>query len=1195
MLVSAPIAREGLDENMAHRAWTDFTGSRATFAAAFLICGGPFAAATPPTIFSQPAYESPVRGDPGDLLMLPGDGFAATDMVAYQALTDTTQTLNAPAEIPTTSDTNTGVAPTVSVLNVPHSLTVSLPAAMRTDQSYAIWVRNAGGEWSNGVRINDARPLWITPDSAYASAPYANLPRYLKVVGRNLQPAPGATTQVRLLGPSTYLLTAANDGDPTTSIERYVANVTLPVNMLPGNYAVQVSRDGTSWLGVTNGQTLAVNADPVAPPTFFIGDGAYGGCLANDGIDDTPCIVEAIAAARSAGGGNVTFGPGIWNMSNDNQAGVVNFGVLVPVGISIIGSGASFTTIRRDTTWSMQKPIFTLQGRNTVQGVTFKDAYVYQPTDPGRMLLELGVNPISAQFFNASDPSNVSGVTITQNVFDQPFVAIQDNGLPIDHLFVTNNVFGAYNMGLYVDSAHQLSDSVVAYNTFEPGSYLDVSAAQGTISSSASAGQRFDFSNNVADGTSTQFLYNPATDGKGFRAAFFWSLLGDHQEILVSQNTAVCSGDKDADGEAIAFDGNSNTGALPVAEPVLAATANTVTVAGPLLAPANGTAYTELWVQIAKGTGVGQVRPVVAYSSPSGQSVTLTVSPAWDVPPGADSLVTTSKEYWQVYTVDNFVDQRQPECQKSNASKPSGGVIAIWAGSSDSVIEGNQQYDTSGILFNLAYDIQSAQFGTAPVTGYQTFLDIRNNTVDGEYAWSTSCSYSGIRGWYGSSPDASSGPPIESYGVSIAHNTVTQADDLNGGAIALSASWYGGPPPATWQYAENTMIFGNSINNITNPQATPAAATYASCGASYPRLGIHFDSALVWHTVLSGNSCNNVVANVKDQGTATQRVCPIDAGGYANSCECAPYVQGNGATATAEIGSLVVAYPGAQSAADLNIVVVDWTGAAQVASILDASGNSYVLLSGTQSSNVSQSIYYAKNIAAAGSNAVTVSFNTPVSGLVVRVIEYQGLDPANPIDTTVAAYGNGASADSGWVTTSSASDLLLGVGLTGAGTAEAGAGYTPRALNNTEALGSDLIEDRFATASGAYNATMAVAPSSWWVMQFVALRLAGGSDSNTQALTAPSNLTATAASGQQVNLTWTASTDNIGVSGYLIERCPGAGCANFAQIANAPSGTSYSDASLAPSTSYTYRFRATDVATLMSGYSNTTTVATTAP
>src|SRR5256884_607034 len=75
--------------------------------------------------------------------------------------------------------------------------------------------------------------------------------------------------------------------------------------------------------------------------------------------------------------------------------------------------------------------------------------------------------------------------------------------------------------------------------------------------------------------------------------------------------------------------------------------------------------------------------------------------------------------------------------------------------------------------------------------------------------------------------------------------------------------------------------------------------------------------------------------------------------------------------------------------------------------------------------------------------------------------------------------------------------------------------------------------------------------------------------------TAPANLTSTAASASQINLAWTASTDNVGVTGYRVERCQGAGCSNFAQIA-APTGTTFSDTGLTASTSYSYRVRATD-------------------
>jgi fibronectin type 3 domain-containing protein len=94
--------------------------------------------------------------------------------------------------------------------------------------------------------------------------------------------------------------------------------------------------------------------------------------------------------------------------------------------------------------------------------------------------------------------------------------------------------------------------------------------------------------------------------------------------------------------------------------------------------------------------------------------------------------------------------------------------------------------------------------------------------------------------------------------------------------------------------------------------------------------------------------------------------------------------------------------------------------------------------------------------------------------------------------------------------------------------------------------------------------------------------------------TAPSALTAAAASSSQVSLSWTASTDDVGVTGYRVERCQGAGCATFAQVGTA-SGTTYGDSGLAAGTSYSYRVRATDAAGNLSGYSNVASATTQSP
>ena len=99
---------------------------------------------------------------------------------------------------------------------------------------------------------------------------------------------------------------------------------------------------------------------------------------------------------------------------------------------------------------------------------------------------------------------------------------------------------------------------------------------------------------------------------------------------------------------------------------------------------------------------------------------------------------------------------------------------------------------------------------------------------------------------------------------------------------------------------------------------------------------------------------------------------------------------------------------------------------------------------------------------------------------------------------------------------------------------------------------------------------------------------------DTQAPTAPTGLTATAAGSTQVNLSWPAATDNVGVSGYRVERCQGANCTTFAQIAT-PTATSYSDTGLTAGTSYSYRVRAVDAAGNAGGYSPVASATTTAP
>src|SRR2546423_274824 len=99
---------------------------------------------------------------------------------------------------------------------------------------------------------------------------------------------------------------------------------------------------------------------------------------------------------------------------------------------------------------------------------------------------------------------------------------------------------------------------------------------------------------------------------------------------------------------------------------------------------------------------------------------------------------------------------------------------------------------------------------------------------------------------------------------------------------------------------------------------------------------------------------------------------------------------------------------------------------------------------------------------------------------------------------------------------------------------------------------------------------------------------------DTTAPSAPTTLTATTPSASQINLAWSASTDNVGVTGYRVERCQGAGCTTFAQI-SAPTATSFNDTGLAAGTSYSYQVRATDAAGNLGAYSSVASATTQTP
>jgi IPT/TIG domain/Fibronectin type III domain len=398
---------------------------------------------------------------------------------------------------------------------------------------------------------------------------------------------------------------------------------------------------------------------------------------------------------------------------------------------------------------------------------------------------------------------------------------------------------------------------------------------------------------------------------------------------------------------------------------------------------------------------------------------------------------------------------------------------------------------------------------------------------------------------------------------------VTVTVTVGGQSGSLTNGFTYAAPPTVTSVSPNTgSTAGGTAVTITGTNfATGATVTFGTAAATSVVVA---SSTSITAVTPAGTGAVTVTVTVGGQsGSLTSGFT------YVASSTTITYVQGNSATPQTNQTSVPVTFTAAQAAGDLNVIAVGWNDStATVSTITDTSGNTYTRAAGPTvlSGVASQSIYYAKNImaAAAGANIVTVTFSAAATYPDIRILEYRGADPTNPVDVTSAASGNSAGSSSGSATTTNATDLIFGANLVQTTTTGPGGGFTTRLLTSPD---GDIVEDQMVTATGSYSATAPVSPSNPWIMQMVAFRTSGTCPNAPP--TTPSSLAASAVSASQINLSWNASTSCYGIAHYVVQRCQGANCTTFATIGT-PTATTYSDTGLSSNTSYSYQVQAVD-------------------
>jgi chitodextrinase len=132
--------------------------------------------------------------------------------------------------------------------------------------------------------------------------------------------------------------------------------------------------------------------------------------------------------------------------------------------------------------------------------------------------------------------------------------------------------------------------------------------------------------------------------------------------------------------------------------------------------------------------------------------------------------------------------------------------------------------------------------------------------------------------------------------------------------------------------------------------------------------------------------------------------------------------------------------------------------------------------------------------------------------------------------------------------------------------------------------GSNTATASFAAVNARYVRLTFTANTGWPAAQLSDFEVltAGGGDSTPPS--APANLTVSGHTSTSASLTWTASTDNVGVTGYQVSQ----GSTVVATV----TGTSDAVSGLTPSTAYSFTVKALDAAGNISAASNTATVTT---
>ncbi len=221
--------------------------------------------------------------------------------------------------------------------------------------------------------------------------------------------------------------------------------------------------------------------------------------------------------------------------------------------------------------------------------------------------------------------------------------------------------------------------------------------------------------------------------------------------------------------------------------------------------------------------------------------------------------------------------------------------------------------------------------------------------------------------------------------------------------------------------------------------------------------------------------------------------------------------------------------------------------------------------------------WYLKNPSGTGDVVVSMAGKTSA---VVGAYAFSGVDQSNPVPTTASNHNTAAGSPSISITTAYPNSFVLDLPAIYGGVTLSNPTCTQQWDSNIPGAITGASSSAIEPSPGSASCSWTASSGDQWDDIALEIKSDPVQVGTASAPGSPTGLSATSTSSTQVNLSWTAPSNNGGspVTGYKIERSLDGG-STWSTVTNTGStATAYSDTGLQPSTTYTYRVSATNSA-----------------